>query len=121
MFNSMIPAMPHVRTDKLRALAVTGNQRSSVAPQVPTVSESSYPGFESTSWQGVVVRAGSPQEIVARLNRGIVKILNIPEVKSSIENDGNDVIANSPHEFMAFIRIESDKLGEVIRVARVGQ
>jgi tripartite-type tricarboxylate transporter receptor subunit TctC len=121
MFNNMIPAMPHVRTDKLRALAVTGNKRSAIEPQVPTVAESGYPGFESTSWQGVVVRAGSPQEIVARLNREIVKILNIPEVKSSIEKEGNDVIANSPQEFTAFIRTEQEKLGEVIRIARVGQ
>jgi tripartite-type tricarboxylate transporter receptor subunit TctC len=121
MFNNMIPAMPHVRTDKLRALAVTGNKRSAIEPHVPTVAESGYPGFESTSWQGVVVRAGSPQEIVARLNREIVKILNIPEVKSSIEKEGNDVIANSPQEFTAFIRTEQEKLGEVIRIARVGQ
>jgi tripartite-type tricarboxylate transporter receptor subunit TctC len=121
MFNNMIPAMPHVRTDKLRALAVTGNKRSAIEPQVPTVAESGYPGFESTSWQGVVVRAGSPQEIVARLNREIVKILNIPEVKSSIEKEGNDVIANSPQEFTAFIRTEQEKLGEVIRIAHVGQ
>ena len=119
MLNNTIPAMPHVRTGKLRALAVTGSQRASVAPQVPTVSESGYPDFESTSWQGVVVRAGTPPEVVARLNREIVKILNRPEVKSSIENDGNDVVANSPQEFMAFLRIESKKLGEVIRVAHV--
>ncbi|MFZ4438789.1 MAG: Bug family tripartite tricarboxylate transporter substrate binding protein [Syntrophales bacterium] len=119
MLNNMIPAIPHIRSGKLRALAVTGSQRSSVAPQVPTVSESGYPDFESTSWQGVVVRAGSPPEIVARLNREIVKILNKPEVKSAIENDGNDVIANSPQEFMAFIRTESKKLAEVIRIAHV--
>ena len=115
----MIPAIPHIRSGKLRALAVTGSQRALVAPQVPTVSESGYPDFESTSWQGVVMRAGSPPEIVARLNREIVKILNKPEVKSAIENDGNDVIANSPQEFMAFIRTESKKLAEVIRIAHV--
>jgi tripartite-type tricarboxylate transporter receptor subunit TctC len=119
MLNNMIPAMPHLRAGKLRALAVTGSQRSSVVPQVPTVAESGYPDFEATSWQGVVTRAGTPPEIVERLNREIVKILNKPEVKSAIENDGNVVIANSPQEFMAFLRTESKKLGEIIRIAHV--
>jgi tripartite-type tricarboxylate transporter receptor subunit TctC len=119
MLNNMIPAMPHLRAGKLRALAVTGSHRSSVAPQVPTVAESGYPNFEATSWQGAVVRAGTPPEIVARLNREIVKILNNPEVKSSIENDGNEVIANSPQEFMTFLRAESTKLAEIIRIAGV--
>jgi tripartite-type tricarboxylate transporter receptor subunit TctC len=119
MFNNMIPAMPHLRAGKLLPLAVTGSQRSLVAPQVPTVAESGYPNFEATSWQGVVVRAGTPPEVVARLNREIVKILNTPEVKSAIENDGNVVIANSPQDFMAFLRIESKKLGEIIKIAGV--
>ena len=119
MLNNMIPAMPHLRAGKLRALAVTGSQRSSVVPQVPTVAESGYPNFEATSWQGVVTRAGTPPEVVERLNREIVKILNKPEVKSAIENDGNVVIANSPQEFMAFLRTESKKLGEIIRIAHV--
>jgi len=119
MLNNMLPAMPHLRAGKLRALAVTACQRSPVAPQVPTVAESGYPGFEATSWQGVVVRAGSPPEVVARLNREIVKILNMPEVKSSIENDGNVVIANTPQEFTAFLRSESKKLSEIIKIAGV--
>ena len=119
MLNNMIPAMPHLRAGKLRALAVTGSQRSSVVPQVPTVAESGYPNFEATSWQGVVTRAGTPPEVVERLNREIVKILNKPEVKSAIENDGNVVIANSPQEFTAFLRTESKKLGEIIRIAHV--
>lgn len=121
MFNNMLPAMPHVRADKLRALAVTGSKRSAVAPQVPTVAESGYPDFESTSWQGVVGRTGAPPEVIERLNREIVKILNMPEVKSHIEGDGNVVIANSPQEFNAFIRTEWKKLGEVIKVAHLGQ
>lgn len=121
MLNNMIPAMPHLRSGKLIALAVTSKQRSPVVPQVPTVSESGYPDFEGTSWQGVVVRAGTPPEVVAQLNREIVKILNIPEVKYVIEGDGNVVIADSPQEFMAFLRTETKKLEEVIRIARVGQ
>ena len=121
MFSNMMPAVNYARAGKLRALAVTSMQRSPAVPEVPTVSESGYPDFESTSWQGIVVRAGTAPEIVAQLNREIVRILNIPEVKSSIEGEGNIVIANSPQQFAEFIRTESKKLGEVIRFARIEQ
>ena len=119
MFNNVISALPHVRTGKLRALAVTSSTRSHAAPQVPTIAESGYRGFEAGSWQGIVVRAGTPPEIVTRLNRDIVKILHMPEVKDPIVRDGNDVVADTPQEFTAFIRSEMDKLGKVIKAARV--
>jgi tripartite-type tricarboxylate transporter receptor subunit TctC len=119
MFNNVISAMPHVRTGKLRALAVTSSGRSHAAPQVPTIAESGYRGFEAGSWQGIVVRAGTPPEIVTRLNREIVRILNMPDVKDAIVRDGNDVVADSPQEFTAFIRSEMDKLGKVIKAAGV--
>jgi tripartite-type tricarboxylate transporter receptor subunit TctC len=121
MFSNMMPAVNYARAGRLRALAVTSIQRSSAVHEVPTVAESGYPDFEATSWQGIVVRAGASPEIVVRLNREIVKILNIPEVKSAIEGEGNIVIANSPQQFTEFIRIESKKLGEVIRFARIEQ
>ena len=121
MFSNMMPAVNYVRAGRLRALAVTSIQRSPAVPEVPTVSESGYPDFESTSWQGVVVRAGASPEVVAQLNREIVKILNMPEVKSAIEGEGNIVIANSPQQFTDFIRTESKKLGEVIKFARIEQ
>jgi tripartite-type tricarboxylate transporter receptor subunit TctC len=119
MFNNVISAMPHVRTGRLRALAVTSSRRSPAAPDVPTIAETGYRGFEAGSWQGVVVRAGTPPEVVARLNREIVKILNAPEVRESIVRDGNEVVADTPQEFTAFIRAEMDKLGKVIKAAGV--
>jgi tripartite-type tricarboxylate transporter receptor subunit TctC len=119
MFNNVISAMPHVRNGKLRALAVTSSRRSHAAPEVPTIAESGYRGFEAGSWQGIVVRAGTPPEIVTRLNREIVRILNTPEVKDPIVKDGNDVVADTPAEFTAFIRSEMDKLGKVIKAAGV--
>jgi tripartite-type tricarboxylate transporter receptor subunit TctC len=119
MFNNVISAMPHVRTGKLRALAVTGSRRSHAAPQVPTIAESGYRDFEAGSWQGIVARAGTPPEIVERLNREIVKILNTPDVKDAIQRDGNDVVADSPQAFAVFIRTEMDKLGKVIKAAGV--
>jgi len=119
MASTILTVAPHAKAGRLRALAVTSMQRSSAVPEVPTVSESGYPEFESTSWQGVVVRAGASPEVVAQLNREIVKILNIPEIKSAIEGEGNIVIANSPQQFAEFVRTESKKLGEVIKFAHI--
>jgi tripartite-type tricarboxylate transporter receptor subunit TctC len=119
MFNNVITAVPHVKTGRLRALAVTTAARSPALPDTPTVSDSGYPGFESNSWQGIVTRAGTPQAIITRLNGEAVKVLNLPEVKNAIVNQGNDIAAGSPEAFLAYIRSEMEKWGKVIRTAGV--
>jgi tripartite-type tricarboxylate transporter receptor subunit TctC len=119
MFNNVITAVPHVKTGRLRALAVTTVKRSPAVPEVPTVAESGYPGFESGSWQGIVTRAGAPQAIVARLNGETVKVLQLPEVRNPIASQGNDIAAGTPEEFTAYIRREMEKWGKVIQTAGV--
>jgi tripartite-type tricarboxylate transporter receptor subunit TctC len=119
MFNNVITAVPHVKTGKLRALAVTTTVRSGTLPDVPTVSEAGYPGFESSSWQGIVTRAGAPASVVARLHREVVKALETPEVRNAIASQGNDIAAAGPEQFTAYIRTELDKWSKVIRVANV--
>jgi tripartite-type tricarboxylate transporter receptor subunit TctC len=119
MFNNVITAVPHVKSGRLRALAVTTQTRSPALPEAPTVAESGYPGFESNSWQGIVTRAGTPETIVARLNSEVVKILNTPEVRSINASQGNDIVASSPEEFTAYIRSEMEKWGKVITAAGV--
>jgi len=119
MFNNVITAVPHVKTGRLRALAVTTAARSPALPDTPTVSDSGYPGFESNSWQGIVTRSGTPQAVVTRLNGEAVKVLNLPEVKNAIVNQGNDIAGGSPEAFLAYIRSEMEKWGKVIRTAGV--
>ena len=119
MFNNATTTVPHVATGKLRALAVSTAKRSPALPQVPTVDEAGYPGFESNSWQGIVTRAGTPAAIVARLNSEAVRILSLPDVKSVNQNLGNDIAAGSPEEFLAYIRMEMEKWGKVIKTAGV--
>jgi tripartite-type tricarboxylate transporter receptor subunit TctC len=119
MFNNVITAVPHVRVGRLRALAVTTAKRSPALPEAPTVGEAGYPGYESNSWQGIVTRAGTPGNIVARLHSEAVKVLNLPEVRNPIAAQGNDIIASSPEEFTAYIRSEMDKWGKVIKAAGV--
>jgi tripartite-type tricarboxylate transporter receptor subunit TctC len=119
MFNNSTTSVPHLPTGKLRALAVTSAKRSPILPEVPTVAESGYPGFESGSWQGMVIRAGTPGAIIARLNTEVVRALTLPEVKSFNVNIGNEIVGGSPEEFATYIRQEMEKWGKVIKATGV--
>ena len=119
MFNNATTTVPHVATGKLRVLAVSTAKRSPALPDVPTVAEAGYPGFESNSWQGIVTRAGTPGAIVARLNSEAVRILSLPDVKNINQSLGNDIAGGSPEEFLAYIRREMRKWGKVIQTAGV--
>ncbi len=119
MLNNMIPAMPHVKSGRLRALAVTTANRSPAAPEVPTIAESGYPGFEAGSWQGIVTIAGTPRPVIRRLHAEIVKALHSPEARTHIAGQGNEIIANTPEEFTAFIRRELEKWATVVKAAKI--
>jgi len=115
MMSSLLPAMPHVKSGKLRGLAVTSLKRSAALPDIPTVAESGVPGFETTSWHGMVVPARTPKAIVHRLHAEMVKMLNQPEVKALFLNQGMETVGNSPEEFGAYIRHETEKWTKVIK------
>jgi tripartite-type tricarboxylate transporter receptor subunit TctC len=118
-FFTTIITPQHVRSGRLRALAVTSATRARELPNVPTVAESGFPGFESSSWQGITVRAGTPAPIVRRLNEEIVRILNQPEVRASLEKLGNTVVASTSEQFEKFIAAEIVKWKRVIEDARI--
>ena len=105
-FDNITTAWPLAKAGKLRALAVTTANRSAIAPDVPTLAESGLPGFEVGSWQGVFAPAGTPPEIIKRLNMEIVKILNMPEVKEKLIGLGAEPVGNSPEEFSAMVKLE---------------
>jgi len=119
LFNTAIPAIMYVKSKRLRGLAVTSSQRLPVIPDVPTIAEVGYPGYDYTSWQGIMVRGGTPATVISRLNTEIVKILNLPDIKSKIEEQGNTVSANTSEQFAAFIRSEMAKWGKVIKAVGV--
>ena len=118
-FFTTIITPQHVRSGRLRALAVTSATPARELPNVHTVAESGYPGFESSSWQGITVRAGTPAPIVRRLNEEIVRILNQPEVRASLEKLGNTVVASTSEQFEKFIAAEIVKWTRVIEDARI--
>jgi tripartite-type tricarboxylate transporter receptor subunit TctC len=119
MFSPIPVVLPLVREGKLRAIAVTSLRRSSAVPEVPTVAESGYPGFEATNWYGVVAPAGTPLAIVRKLHFEIAKVLAMPELHAKLTDLGIEVIGNTPEEFGAAIQSEIPKWAKVIRNANI--
>jgi tripartite-type tricarboxylate transporter receptor subunit TctC len=118
-FESMIPILPHVKSGKLRGLAVTSSTRSPVLPDILTVAESGVPGFESIAWYGVVAPAGTPREIVIKLNAEMVRIANLPDIKQKLMEMGSPPVAGTPDQFGALIKSEIPKWGKVVKQANV--
>jgi tripartite-type tricarboxylate transporter receptor subunit TctC len=119
MMTTIITGVPHVRSARVRALAVTGATRSNAAPDVPTVAESALAGYEAVQWYGVVAPAKTPAEIVARLHAELAKLLQLVDIKQQFNRDGADTIGSTPDEFARFIRAELDKWSKAGREAGI--
>ncbi|APV49509.1 ABC transporter substrate-binding protein [Betaproteobacteria bacterium GR16-43] len=115
MFNGMLATYPAVKDGKLKALAVSSGKRFSAAPDLPTVAESGYPGFETGSFQGIVAAANTPKEVVAALHGTVTKILATPEMKARLESAGAEVRPMSPEQFGQFIASEKARWAKVIK------
>ena len=119
MFITVPPVLPQVKAGKLLALGISSAQRSAALPEVPTVIEAGVPGFEVYEWQGIVLPRGTPREIVQRLNKEIVAVLGLPEVRERISGLGAIVVANSPEAFEEHIRKELALWQRVINAAGI--
>jgi tripartite-type tricarboxylate transporter receptor subunit TctC len=118
-FDSVPPVINHVKAGRLRALAVTSEKRFSLLPQMPTVSESGLPGFDMSTWWGLVAPGAVSKEIIAKLHAETVKLLKQNDVKEKIANVGAEVVGTSPEEFAAFIRSERAKYAKVVKAANI--
>ena len=119
MFSPIAVVLPLVREGKLRALAVTSLRRSSTAPELPTIAESGYPGFEYSLWYGLLAPAKAPAAIVGRLHHETVKALALPDLRAKLADLGGEAIGNSPDEFGAIIKSEIPKWAKVIKDAGI--
>ncbi|KQR60780.1 tripartite tricarboxylate transporter substrate binding protein [Acidovorax sp. Leaf160] len=115
MFDNMPSAIQHVRSGKLRAIAVTTAKRSPELPDVPTIAEAGVPGYEATSWFGMFAPAATPAPVVGQLNKALVKVLAQPDIKKKINEQGAETAGETPEQFAAFIQQESVKWGKVVR------
>jgi tripartite-type tricarboxylate transporter receptor subunit TctC len=116
-FASVISGLPHVKSGKTRALAVTGSHRSPAAPALPTMIESGVRGYESSTWYGLLAPKATARPTIMKLNREVVSILNLPEVRSHLLTEGAEPVGNTPEQFGEFIKSEIAKWGKVIRAA----
>ena len=114
-FPSLGPALPQIKANRLRALAVTSNERSKLLPEVPTVAESGYPDYVFTSWVGILAPAGTPAPVVAALNAYIVKAMSSTAVIERLAADGTAVTVSSPEEFQTRIRSELARWAKVVK------
>jgi tripartite-type tricarboxylate transporter receptor subunit TctC len=118
-FSTLAAAAPHVKSGALRALAITSKTRSRALPDVPTMAEAGYPDIAGDSWIGVMVPAGTPQEIVTLLHREIVEVITQPDLRDKLVAMGYEPIASTPEEFARVIKVELDTWGNVIRAANL--
>jgi tripartite-type tricarboxylate transporter receptor subunit TctC len=117
-FATLLPAMQHVKTGKLRALAVTTQKRAPLLPDVPALAET-LPGFDVTQWNAVWAPAATPKDVLAKLSTEIIRIVRSPDYKARMTEQGSDAIGNSPSELAAFQKAEIDKYRKIAQQANV--
>jgi len=119
MFAPIVAVMPHVKSNRLRAVAVTTAKRTPSVPDIPTVAESGVPGYEIASWFGVLGPVKMTPEIIARLNRDLVRAVQAPETKERLANEGAEAIGSTPAQFAAYLREELARYGKLIKDAGI--
>jgi tripartite-type tricarboxylate transporter receptor subunit TctC len=117
MFSGFSSTIAHIKSGKLRALAVTGAQRSPALADVPTIAEQGFPGVEATAWYGVLAPAGTPKPVIARLHGELVKILKQPDVVQRLDALGFEIVGSTPEQFAAYIRSEIKKWAKVVKAS----
>ncbi|MET1113366.1 MAG: tripartite tricarboxylate transporter substrate binding protein [Comamonas sp.] len=117
MFDTMLSAMPFVKGGKLKAIAVTSAQRSPSAPEIPTVAESDLPGYEAIAWNGLMAPAGTPKDVIDKLNAELRKVLEAPDVKQRFDAQGFAAQWNTPANFSGFVQSEVEKWAKVAKAS----
>lgn len=115
MFASIAGLLPHVKSGRLRGLAVTGGKRSAIAPEFPTIAESGLSGYEVITWFGLLVPAGTPPDVISKLHQDIVQSLGIPAVKEQIAKLGMEIVGSTPEQFGTFLKEENVRWSKVVK------
>jgi tripartite-type tricarboxylate transporter receptor subunit TctC len=118
-FMNILQSLPLIKANRLRALGVTSPVRSPIAPNLPAIAEAGLPGFDMTNWYGLLVPAATPPETIVRVQQEVSRILNLPELKQRLGEDGMTVVASTPDAFVQFLKRETAKYGRVIEAAGI--
>ena len=119
MCTSPLAALPHVKTGRIRAIAMTGARRSRAAPDVPTVTEQGYKGYQSTLWYGLLGPASMPDPIVKRLNGEINRVLKLPDIVEQLAQQGAEPVGGSSQETLTFVQSEIARWGSLISATKM--
>jgi tripartite-type tricarboxylate transporter receptor subunit TctC len=120
IYFALVPAvLQHIKTGALRAIAVTTEERLPYLPEVPTIAELGFPGYEISSWQGVFAPAGTPKDVVGKINGELVRMLNVPEIRRRISQEGADPVGSTPDAFATRVKNEITKWTKVIKTSGI--
>ncbi len=118
-YQAPITSTPHIKSGRLRAIAVTGDVRSAVLPDVPTMAEAGLPGVVVISWQGILAPAGTPKDIVEKLSAEVRKVLASPDVVAKLASQGVTAFPSTPDDFTAFLRADTAKIAKIVKTANI--
>jgi len=116
-FSSVSPVISHIQNGALRALGVSTLERTALLPDVPTIAELGFPGFEASAWHGLVAPAATPKDVIATLYRSMMATLNDPDTRKALTDFGVDVVGNTPEELAAYINSEIPKWADIIKAS----
>lgn len=119
LMGNMPSVLQHIRSGRLRPLAVASAKRSPLLPNIPTVAEAGLPGYEAANWNGLVAPAGTPQDLIVRINADVVRVLTEPAVRERLSGAGFDPIGDTPARFAAYLKTEHDRWAKVIRTRNI--
>ncbi|MGH8030776.1 MAG: Bug family tripartite tricarboxylate transporter substrate binding protein [Luteimonas sp.] len=119
LFDNMVTLIPHIKAGKLKPLAVTSTSRVAILPDVPTVAESGLPGFETGTWYGIAAPAGTPKDVIHKLQAEIARILAMPDVHEKLKQQGLIPVGSTPEQFGKFIESERVKSGKIVKAANI--
>jgi tripartite-type tricarboxylate transporter receptor subunit TctC len=120
IYFALVPAvLQHIKAGTLRAIAVTTEERLPYLPDVPTIAELGFPGYEISSWQGVFAPAGTPKGVVVKINGELVRMLNVPDVRRRISQEGADPVGSTPDAFATRVKNEITKWTKVIKTSGI--
>ncbi len=119
MFDPVLTSLPHVKAGRIRALAVGANKRTTLMPDLPTVAEAGIPGFDATSWFGVIAPAATPRDIIAKLHMTLVKTIGDKDVSQRLASQGMEPVLNTPEQFAERIREDLPRWGKLVKAANI--
>jgi len=117
IMSSIVSGMPYAKAGRLRALAITTRARSPALPELPTISESALPGYDFSSWYGLMVPAGTPQPVIGRLHDETVKALKLPDLQQRLASEGCDAVGSTPEQLAAYIKTEMARWAKVVKAS----